>query len=61
MKGHLAIANRSVKTIKEWAFYNCTGSTTVTLGDGLEEIGRSAFFNECVGLERVVIHNTVKT
>ncbi len=38
---HIVIPN-AIKMIKDWAFYNCTGLTTVTLGDGLEEIGFEA-------------------
>ena len=35
----------SVRVIKDWAFYGCSGLTTAILndGDGLEEIGKWAF------------------
>ncbi len=45
---------------KEGAFRNCLGLTTVTLGDGLEEIGMSAFY-KCTSLHEIIIPNAVKT
>jgi hypothetical protein len=50
----------AVKTIKDRALRNCSGLTTVILGEGLEEIGQEAF-NECTSLHEIVIPNAVKT
>ena len=33
----------SVRVTKDWAFFNCSGLTTVILNNGLEEIGEYAF------------------
>jgi hypothetical protein len=33
----------SIRAIKKWAFFNCSGLTTAILNDGLEEIGKWAF------------------
>jgi hypothetical protein len=41
------------------AFVGCSGLTTVTLGDGLEEIGEGAC-SRCKSLERIVTPNAVK-
>jgi hypothetical protein len=37
----------------------CSGLTTISLGDGLEEIGAGAFGN-CTSLEEIVIPKAVK-
>ena len=34
----------SVKAIKDWAFGNCSGLAVAILNDGLEEIGKRAFW-----------------
>ncbi len=48
-----------VKNIKCRAFYDCSDLTSVTLGDGLEEIGKEAFC-QCTSLECIAIPNSVK-
>jgi hypothetical protein len=47
------------KAIERGVFQYCSGLTTVTLGDGLEEIGACAF-GWCTLLEEIVIPNAVK-
>ena len=42
----------SVTAIKKYAFYNCTGLTSVTIGNSVESIGRYAF-DGCTGLTEV--------
>jgi hypothetical protein len=49
----------AVKTIKKEAFHRCSGFTTVTLDEGLEEMGYKAFY-KCTSLEFIVIPRTVK-
>jgi hypothetical protein len=44
---------------KDGAFRDCSGLTTVTLGDGLEEIGEKAFM-DCRFLEETTELNTIK-
>ncbi len=48
------------KANKEGTFYDCSGLMTVTLGDGLEEIGIEAFYR-CISLQSIVIPNADKT
>ena len=50
----------TVKTIGEYAFYDCTGLTSVVIGNSVESIGIGAFAS-CSGLTSVVIPNLVKT
>ena len=45
--------------IKKEAFYNCKQLTSLTLHEGLIEIGDNAF-RECTGLQRVTIPKSVK-
>ena len=49
----------SVRAIKDWAFWECSGLTTVILGDGLEEIGKRAFSR--TSLVRINIPPAVRT
>ena len=51
------VVPNSVKAIKEHTFHHFTGLTTVTLVDGLWEIGYRAF-NKCASLERIMIPHT---
>ena len=44
----------SVTSIGDYAFYNCTGLTSVTIGAGVTSIGESAF-EDCTGLTSVTI------
>ena len=48
----------SVTSIGAKAFYNCTGLTSVTIGNSVTSIGDEAFFN-CYGLTSVTIGNSV--
>ena len=49
----------AIRAIKDGAFYDCSGLTTVILGNGLEEIGESAFDGcACV---RITIPPNVRT
>ena len=41
-----------VKTIGDYAFYGCTGLTSVTIGEGVTSIGSYAFYN-CTGLTEI--------
>jgi hypothetical protein len=49
----------ALKVIKKRAFRNSTGMTTVTLGEGTEEIGETAFYG-CTLLQRIDIPTIVK-
>jgi hypothetical protein len=44
----------SVRAIKDWAFYDCSGLTTAILNDGLEQIGACVFVY-CTSLVRIAI------
>ena len=48
----------SVTSIGEWAFYNCSGLTSVTIGNSVTSIGDYAF-KDCGGLTSVTIGNSV--
>ena len=48
----------SVTSIGNNAFYNCTGLTSVTIGNSVTSIGEWAFYN-CTGLTSVTIGNSV--
>lgn len=48
----------SVTAIGDYAFYNCTGLTSVTIGNSVTSIGSNAFFN-CTGLTSLTIPNSV--
>ena len=48
----------SVTKIGEKAFYNCSGLTSVTIGNSVTSIGYDAFYN-CSGLKSVTIPNSV--
>ena len=48
----------SVTIIREDAFINCTGLTSVTIPNSVTSIGRSAFYG-CTGLTSVTIPNSV--
>jgi hypothetical protein len=50
----------TIKSIKDRAFYQCSSLTTVTLHDGLEEIGVAAF-RECTSLQRIDVPPKIKT
>ena len=55
----LVIPN-SVNSIGDFAFYRCTGLTSVTIPNSVTSIGGSAF-NGCTGLTSVTIPNSVTT
>ncbi len=48
----------SVTEIKAYAFYGCTGLTSVAIGNSVTSIEDSAFYN-CMGLTSVTIGNSV--
>ena len=48
----------SVTTIGDYAFYNCTGLTEVTIGNSVTSIGSAAFYG-CSGLTSITIPNSV--
>ena len=52
--GHIYL----VTSIDEYAFYNCSGLTSVTIPDSITTIGEAAFF-QCSGLTSVTIPNSV--
>ena len=45
-------------SISDYAFYNCSGLKSVTIGNSVTEIGKHAFYN-CSSLESVTIGNSV--
>ena len=47
-----------VTSIGDYAFYNCTGLTSVTIPNSVTGIGGRAFYN-CIGLTSVTISNSV--
>ena len=48
----------NVTTIGDYAFYYCSGLTSVTIGDSVTNIGSKAF-SDCSGLTSVTIGNSV--
>ena len=48
-----------VTSIGSWAFENCTGLTSVTIGNSVTSIGKSAFYY-CSGLKNITYKGTVK-
>ena len=50
----------SVTSIGEWAFYNCSGLTSVTIPNSMTSIGDYAF-QSCSGLTSVTIGNSVRS
>ncbi len=48
----------TITTINNYAFYNCSGLTSVTIPYSITEIGNSAFYG-CSGLTSVTIGNSV--
>ncbi len=54
--GEIVIPNPSIRAIKYWAFVACEGLASVTLGDGLDEVGECSFCN-FVSLEEIIKPN----
>lgn len=50
----------SVFSIGSYAFYDCTGLTSVTIGDSVRSLGADAFYG-CNALTNVTIGNSVRT
>lgn len=48
----------NIISIGKYAFYNCSGLTSVTIGNGVTSIGDSAF-EDCSGLTSITIGNSV--
>ena len=46
-----------VTSIGSWAFYGCSGLTSVTIGNGVTSIGSYAFYN-CGGLTSIIFEDT---
>ena len=57
VEGDLIIPD-SVTSIGDYAFYGCTGLTSITIGDGVKSIGYNAFKN-CTGLTNLTIPDSV--
>jgi hypothetical protein len=55
-----AIKVSATKTIGEGAFYNCTGLTTTSFPQGIEEIGTGAFYG-CEKLAAIDVQATTET
>ena len=52
--------NKPVIAIGDYAFYNCSSLTSVTIGDSVASIGEGAFFL-CISLTSIEIPNSVKS
>ena len=52
------VLKEGILGIADYAFYNCTGLTSVTIGNSVTSIGSSAFYN-CKGLTSVTIPDSV--
>jgi Flp pilus assembly protein protease CpaA len=52
--------HNSVTTIRNYAFFDCSGLTSVTIPNSVTTIGESAFYF-CIGLTSVTIPNSVTT
>ncbi|WP_321437231.1 leucine-rich repeat domain-containing protein [uncultured Bacteroides sp.] len=57
-KSNIYTLPNSVTSIGDYAFYNCTGLTSVTIGNGVISIGDYAFY-ACTGLTSITIPNSV--
>ena len=55
--GHITIPN-SVTSIKDYAFYDCTGLTSINIPDSVTSIGDNAF-RDCTALTSITIPNSV--
>jgi len=53
-----SVDGRSVTSIGERAFWNCTGLTSITIPDSVTSIGSSAFY-QCTGLTSIIIPDSV--
>jgi len=57
-KSNICILPISVTSIGDYAFEDCTGLTSVTIGNGVKSIGNYAFYG-CTGLASITIPNSV--
>ena len=51
---------KSVKSIRDWAFYGCKFLTSIEIPDSVESIGKWAFYN-CTSLKSIEISENVKS
>ncbi|MDD4581888.1 MAG: leucine-rich repeat protein [Bacteroidales bacterium] len=56
LQGHLNIPEK-IRFIGNWAFYNCVNISSVSIGDSIRRIGRSAFPS---GLEKITIGSSIE-
>jgi hypothetical protein len=55
---NLDISGSTITSIGQYAFYNCTSLTSVTIGNSVTSIGNRAFSN-CTNLTSIIIPNSV--
>ena len=55
----VTFAGNNVLTIGDWAFYNCHSLRSLTLPEGVEEVGLAAFYG-CTYLNELTIPSTMK-
>ncbi len=56
----IGLENRSITTIKKYAFYGCTSLTSATLPSDVETIGESAFYG-CTNMATVTLPDALTT
>lgn len=56
----VTFAGKQVKTIDDWAFYNCHELQMITIPEGVTKIGKSAFYG-CTYLNELTLPSTVES